>query len=47
MIKLTELASVRCEKCGKLLFTIKQDDDVYIECKCPKCKTLNKIYLYL
>lgn len=40
------LTSIRCEKCGKLLFTIRFTEDTYLECKCPKCKLLNEIFLY-
>jgi phage FluMu protein Com len=39
------MTDVRCDSCGKLLFRIKQEKDVYIECKCPKCKKINKIQL--
>lgn len=37
------MIEVRCHKCNRLLFKVKEVAGIYIECKCNKCGEINRI----
>lgn len=37
------MKEIRCKKCGKLLFKVSEESSTYVEIKCLKCGSINKI----